>query len=386
VKYLPKLLFMTKENTKTAYFNRSSKSPFKKLKIQLKHRLGWLGVPSIMTFRGFGSHQTSEVFITGMLAEDKGLEKPKAENSRWQNFLSTLKRYSGDQIPNAKVEVQFNENKELLLTEETGLFKTSFRFSPKRDKLTSEWASYTVTLKDNLTGEDKIFSSSGEILIPGQEADFGVISDIDDTIIVSHSTRLLRKLRLLLTQNARTRKPFPGVEEFYRALHNGEKGKSKNPFFYISSSEWNLYDLIVDFCTFNNFPKGVFLLREFNSGLYNLWRQGGKNHEHKFDKIYHIFTTFPAMSFVLVGDNGQHDPEIYSRIAHRFPERVKAIYIRTIRKQKDPRMLKIMADLEKIDVQIVFTPDTINAAQHARSNKFIPENEVEKIIEASRDN
>jgi phosphatidate phosphatase APP1 len=84
-----------------------------------------------------------------------------------------------------------------------------------------------------------------------------------------------------------------------------------------------------------------------------------------------------------VGDNGQHDPEIYSRIAHLFPGRVKAIYIRTIRKQKDERMLKIMADLEKIDVQIVFTPDTINAAQHAQSNQLIAGEEVEKIIAGS---
>lgn len=382
---MPKLLLMTKKNTTPAYFNRSSKNPFKKLMLKLKHRLGWLGVPSIMPFRGFGSYETGEVFITGMLSEDKGLEKPETSNSSWQNLLATLKRYSGDQIPGAKVEVQFNDNKEILLTEETGLFKTSFQFLPQRDGQASEWVNYKVILRDDLTGEDKIFSSTGEILIPGLDADFGVISDIDDTIIVSHSTRLLRKLQLLLTRNSRTRKPFPGVEEFYHALHKGEKGESKNPFFYISSSEWNLYDLIEDFCTFNNFPKGVFLLREFNSGLVNLWKQGGRNHEHKFEKINNIFKSYPTMSFVLVGDNGQHDPEIYSRIAHRFPGRVKAIYIRTIRKQKDERMLKIMADLEKIEVQIVFTPDTINAAQHAQSNKLIPEEEVGKIIAGSFD-
>ncbi len=383
---MPKLMFMTKRNTTPAYFDRSSKNPFKKLMLKFKHRLGWLGVPSIIPFRGFGSCETGEVFITGMLTEDKGLEKPEANNSPWNNLLATLKRYSGDQIPGAKVEVQFNDNKEILHTEETGLFKTTFQYTPEPDAQTSEWMNYRAILREDLTGEDKIFSSIGEILIPGLDADFGVISDIDDTIIVSHSTRILRKLRLLLTRNSRTRKPFPGVEEFYRALHKGEKGKSRNPFFYISSSEWNLYDLIEDFCTFNNFPKGVFLLREFNSGLVNLWKQGGQNHEHKFDKINQIFKSYPAMSFVLVGDNGQHDPEIYSRIAHRFPGRVKAIYIRTIRKQKDERMLKIMADLESVDVQIVFTPDTINAAQHAQSNKLILDQEVEKVIAGSFDN
>lgn len=380
---MPKLHFMTKKDTDPAYFNRSSKNPLKKIILKIKHRLGWLGVPSIMPFRGFGSHQSGQAYITGMLSEDKGLEKPEEENSPWQNLLATLKRYSGDQIPDARVEVNFEGSTEMLLTEKTGLFKASFKFQSIMDEQASKWLNYEVVLRDDLTGENENFSASGEILIPGQDAAFGVISDIDDTILVSHSTMILRKLRLLLTRNSRTRKPFPGVEEFYRALQKGINGKSNNPFFYISSSEWNLYDLIEDFAAYNNFPKGVFLLREFNSGLFNLWKQGGRNHEHKFEKINHVFKTYPNMSFVLVGDNGQHDPEIYSRIAHLFPGRVKAIYIRTIRKQKDERMLKIMADLEKIDVQIVFTPDTINAAQHAQSNQLIAGEEVEKIIAGS---
>lgn len=226
---------------------------------------------------------------------------------------------------------------------------------------------------------------SGEILIPGKDAKFGIISDIDDTIMISHSTQILRKLRLMLTRNSRTRKPFPGVEEFYRALHFGADGKSENPFFYISSSEWNLYDLIDDFCSFNKFPKGVYLLRELKPGILNLWNQGGGNHEHKFEKIMHLFHTYPDMSFVLVGDNGQHDPDIYSRIAHIYPTRVKAIYIRTVKRQKDERMKKLISDMEEINVQLVFTPDTINAAQHARSNNLIAKSAVQSIIKNSNE-
>jgi phosphatidate phosphatase APP1 len=365
------------------YFEKKNKGVFKKLKVKLKHRMGWLGIPRLVPYRGFGSHNTKKVFITGVLTEDKGLEKPGNKNSAWGNILAMLKRYASDQIPGAGIGVEFNGVTKELITEETGLFKTAIPYhsSPAENK--SVWIEYEASLHDPFIVSEKKLSGKGEILIPGEDAKFGVISDIDDTIMLSHSTKTLRKLRLMLTRNSRTRKPFPGVEAFYRALHAGADGTSKNPFFYISSSEWNLYDLIEDFCTFNQFPKGVFLLREINPGFLNLLKQGGGSHEHKFEKITRIFETYPDMPFVLVGDNGQHDPAIYSRIAHKYPDRVKAIYIRTVKKQKDDRMKKITYDLEKINVQIVFTPDTINAAQHAQSRNLIARPAVEAIIKNS---
>lgn len=82
------------------------------------------------------------------------------------------------------------------------------------------------------------------------------------------------------------------------------------------------------------------MLREIPPGILNLWKQGGGNHEHKFEKIVGLFKMYPKLPFVLVGDNGQHDPEIYARIAQIYPERIKATYIRTVKKRKDKRMKK----------------------------------------------
>lgn len=368
------------------YFEKKGKGLFKRQKVRLKHKLGWLGIPRLVPFRGFGSFSTKKIFISGSLSEDKGLEKPKGKQSLFANILSMLKRYSGDQIPEARVCVKFMENKQELLTRETGLFNTSFQFSGPISGMPTKWIGYNVRLVDKFNAEGNTYETKGEILIPGNDASFGVISDIDDTIMVSHSTKTLRKLRLLLTHNSRTRKPFPGVEAFYQALHKGMDGKSANPFFYISSSEWNLYDLIDDFCAYNNFPKGVFLLREIKPGFLNLWKQGGKNHEHKYEKIKHIFETYPHMDFVLVGDNGQHDPAIYSRIAHRFPGRIKAIYIRTISKRKNKQMQNFISEMQKINIQMVFTPDSINAAQHAYNNKLISQSSVGRIVRSSLNN
>jgi phosphatidate phosphatase APP1 len=368
------------------YFERKRRGPFRRQKIWIKHRLGWLGIPQIVPYRGFGSHSVKKAYINGMLAEDKGLEKPSESQSILENFLSMIKRYSGDQIPDARICVEFMDKEQELTTKDNGLFNTSFPMGDVASEATTKWLNYKISLLDKFNKEGKTYDAFGEVLIPGTDAEFGVVSDIDDTIMVSHSTKTLRKLRLLLTHNARTRKPFPGVEAFYRALHSGPGGNNNNPFFYISSSEWNLYDLIDDFCGHNNFPKGVFLLREIIPGFLNLMSQGGRNHEHKYQKISHIFETYPQMDFVLVGDNGQHDPEIYSRIAHQYPGRIKAIYIRTISKRKNRKMQKFISEMQKINVQMVFTPDTINAAQHAYNNKLISQSSVGKVISSSMEN
>jgi phosphatidate phosphatase APP1 len=368
------------------YFKRKGKGLFKQQKVRLKHQLGWLGIPQLIPYRGFGSSSVKKAFISGSLAEDKGLEKPKGKQSLFANILSMLKRYSGDQIPGARICVEFMDNEQELLTKETGIFNTSFPISGSTSGTPTKWIGYKVRLVDEFDVDGNTYETRGEVLVPGNDAGFGIITDIDDTIMVSHSTKALRKLRLLLTHNSRTRKPFPGVEAFYRALHTGLDGKSANPFFYISSSEWNLYDLIDDFCSYNNFPKGVFLLREIKPGFLNLWKQGGKNHAHKYEKIGHIFKTFPQMDFVLVGDNGQHDPAIYSRIAHRFPGRIKAIYIRTISKRKNKQMQNFISEMQNINIQMVFTPDTINAAQHAYNNRLISQSSVGKIINSSLEN
>jgi phosphatidate phosphatase APP1 len=102
----------------------------------------------------------------------------------------------------------------------------------------------------------------GNISIPFASS-HALISDIDDTFLISHSSRLRRRLYVLFTKNARTRKPFEGVVNHYKLLACGNvSGKNANPFFYVSSSEWNLYDFIAEFSRRNELPKGVFLLSQ----------------------------------------------------------------------------------------------------------------------------
>src|SRR5205085_9087259 len=88
-------------------------------------------------------------------------------------------------------------------------------------------------------------------------AAFGVISDLDDTVIQSRVANFLQAVRTVMLGNARTRLPFPGVAAFYDALEKGKDGKRSNPIFYVSSSPWNLHDLISEFIRLQEIPEGV---------------------------------------------------------------------------------------------------------------------------------
>src|SRR4030095_16712537 len=116
--------------------------------------------------------------------------------------------------------------------------------------------------------------------------------------------------------NARTRKPFKGVAAFYRALHAGV-----NPVFYVSKSPWNLFAPIVEYLEVQGLPEGPVILRDFGF-------RTPKN--HKTRAIERILNTYPALKFVLSVDSGEQDPEIYAGIVRRFPDRIRAIYIRSV--------------------------------------------------------
>ena len=142
--------------------------------------------------------------------------------------------------------------------------------------------------------------------MPPSDAEFGVISDIDDTIIYSNVTRKLRMMVTLALSNAHTRKPFWGVAAFYRALHRG-----RNPFFYVSKSPWNLYVPLLEFLQRQQLPAGPLLLARFWPGYEERSQgQGDRGHSRHLSRRFR---------FILIGDSGEEDPEIYAPSSVVFP-------------------------------------------------------------------
>jgi phosphatidate phosphatase APP1 len=311
-------------------FIKGIKKPFKVFKVFLKQKAGWLDTPKILPYKGYGNE--TDVFISGMVIEDKGLTKPKDKHRFCTNMLATVKRFSGDKIPGVSVQATFMDENQMAETDEWGFFSFHFHFENKQEDLrTKEWHSVHFELLDEIIENQPPIHATGEVRIVSHRQKHIIVSDIDDTILISHSTQILKKLRLMLLKNALTRSPFEGVSKFYTALARGKQNRENNPFFFVSSSEWNLYDLLDDFFHFNHIPKGVFMLRKLKTSIYKFWKSGGGSHDHKYEKIESLIRFYPERKFILIGDSGQHDPYIYSQLALKFPGRIEVIFIRKIR-------------------------------------------------------
>jgi phosphatidate phosphatase APP1 len=282
-----------------------------------------------MPFKGYGNE--NEIIIQGMVIEDKGLTKPHDKLKFWQNMLATIKRFSGDEIAGVNVKATFQGQRQIAETDEQGFFLFKFRTNNNEERTVGDWLPVQFELVDEIVENQPETTATGYVRFIPQGSEHIIVSDIDDTVMVSHSTQILKKLRLMLFKNAHTRAPFPGISFFYKTLAKGTDTTVSHPFFYVSSSEWNLYDLLDDFFSYNQLPPGVFLLKRLEHSILKFWKSGGGTHQHKFDKIRHLLQFYPNRTFILIGDSGQRDPEIYSQLALEFPGRIETIFIRKIR-------------------------------------------------------
>ena len=347
------------------------KKPIKALKVNLKQKAGWLGTPKILPYRGFGNN--SEIFLQGMVIEDKGLAKPDDRHRVWHNVLAMIKRFSSDEIPGVRVKAGFYGLSQVTETDENGFFNFHFDITEIPDEiLKKHWHPFSLVLMDEITEDQPEITATGQVRIVSKEEKRIIVSDIDDTVLISHSTQTFRKLKLMLLKNALTRLPFKGVTAFYKALERGENKTSFNPFFYVSSSEWNLYDLLENFFDHNSLPNGVFMLRKLEHSILKFWKSGQGNHEHKYEKIKFLLELYASQNFILIGDSGQKDPEIYNRLAHSYPGRIETIYIRRIGSERFFKDIKpVITALEEFKTSYLQVEDTKDAAEHAIKQGYI---------------
>jgi phosphatidate phosphatase APP1 len=214
-----------------------------------------------------------------------------------------------------------------------------------------------------------IYHVSTSILKPSSDSTFVVISDLDDTVIHTGVTSLL-KWRLLVNsfmKHSHTRLPLEGVQEFYNLLHKGVPGDSANPFFYLSNSPWNLYHYLVSFLDKFCFPKGVVLLRDLSFGLPS---KKSLIEGNKYKKMVHLMKTFPTLPFILIGDAAEVDADIYLQIARKFPNQVLTIYIRSVNRSR--KLIRIKRLIEaNTDIEMVLIHEGVEAIEHARARGYI---------------
>jgi phosphatidate phosphatase APP1 len=346
--------------------------------LRLRKRLGSTDPMHVVPYRTYGT--PGNVYVRGRVLEDKKIAVNEGDRL-FTNLLNMYKRFETDEVPGAKVILQLPGEQRETISDKEGYFV--FNFSPARPIITDElYLSFPLQLQDSSPANtDNVFA---EMMIPPADAEYGIISDIDDTIIRSNATSLMAMGKTVLLGTARTRLPFPGVSAFYKALQLGRNGKRNNPFFYVSSSPWNLYDLLTDFMDHNEIPPGPLLLRDF--GLQSESFMSGDYMSHKFKEIARILDTYPHLNFVLAGDSGEQDPPIYLEVVKQYPGRITCIYIRdVIGGEKKATAESIAVELKKLGVEMLLTEHSVKAAEHAASTGLIYRDEIPAIVKDKKE-
>ena len=333
----------------------------------LKQRLGWLDPVQIIAYRGHGTRQV--LYLKGRVLEDKNISRADGKPWWWHNLRMMYKRFESDEIPGVRLRAQFQDAAQDVVTDDEGYFQLCLH---PTEEIEGErlWRDVSLTLLDEVTPGQGRVQTKGQVMTPLRYHDFGVISDVDDTIVKTQATNFFMMLWLTLRSDATTRLPFPGVAAFYRALQQGVKGRSHNPIFYVSSSPWNLYDLLIDFMDAHGVPRGPLFLRDF--GLDPDKFIQSSHQQHKLAQINALLETYANMPFILIGDSGQQDPEIYCQVAREKPGRIRAIYIRNVtswRRAQEVLALATEARAYGSDMRLI--TDTVAAAKHAAMRGFI---------------
>lgn len=334
--------------------------------------MGWFGTKDklqLIAFLAYGSR--SHFYARGRALEDEEIDL--AEKGFFKLLINSVKRFETDEIKRTAVGITLSDGRTLSgITDRNGYFLINESIE-NLDRLTNEegWLNYEIAYDDKTLSREIVDQNRfpGEVLIPSKTAKFGVISDIDDTIIHTGVASSLKWRVIFNTffKNVDKRLPLEGAAEFYHLLHRGVSGKDSNPFFYVSHSPWNLYRYLELFLTKNNFPKGPILLRSF-SDFGNFKNRKEKPQKQK--EILNILKTYPELRFILIGDSGEHDADIYMEIAEQYPDQIAAIYLRSVKHKRKMLRIKGLVDNYKT-TPVLLVEKSEDAIAHAKKEGFI---------------
>lgn len=333
----------------------------------LRRRLGISGRARVMPYLGYATGRSMRV--GGRILSDPASKRSEPDDDWWDNLLTTYQQFASNEVPDVEVELQVPGATHSVTSDAEGYFW----FDVELDKPLQQWEGWHGTVLRITASPIEADPSPVPvgILAPPSKARFGVISDMDDTVIHTDATSLLTAARLTFLQNGRTRKPLDGVAALYQAFRKGlSQGPELegNPVFYVSSSAWNLYPLLTDFLDLNDLPAGPLFLRDLGFDHDKFLKSG---HDHKLEKALRIMSDFHDLPFVLVGDSGQEDAHLYARAVERADGRVLAVYIRDVDPDLDsPGDAAVDQHLETIrarGVPAMRVAHSYDVARHAAS-------------------
>ena len=328
-------------------------------------RLG--GPVRVHPFHGFGTDGWARAGgrVLVALPPRGAVAQPRtvpARSARWAVVRANLLPFLTVEVPRARVRLTVGGREEVVQADGDGYLYAELsdvELPPGR---------HPVTLTPV---EPPGPPSTATVHVLHPAADLVVVSDVDDTIVdsgIAHG--LVATLTTMLLREQSTRVPLTGAPELYRALAHG--GEPARPFFYLSTSPWNLVGFLQTFLVRHGFPEGPLLLTDWGPSTSSLLRASSQ--EHKLTALRELAQQIPRARFVLLGDTGQQDPPIYARFAGEHPGRVAAVYVRRAGSpgpEADRRAVEAEALLAELQVPYLVTADSAEMLSHARRQGLV---------------
>lgn len=265
-------------------------------------------------YDGYGS--SKRFMIEGRVIEAESRSKAGESDAWYKNLWRNIRTLKNDEQRDVKVTLTVDGRQANAVSDEEGYFRLSM--TPAQP-MPLGWHKVTV--------QGKRTQGNGQLLIVPRINTLGVISDIDDTVLVSDVTEKKKLLEKTFLQNYKQRQTYPGTADFYRRLLAQNREPQSAPMFYVSASPQQLSESISAFLAQNQYPRGVLITKRISGEERDPLLD---QQQYKIAKIEAIFAALPCVKFNLIGDDGERDPEIYHTLQEKYPQRVVAIYIRKV--------------------------------------------------------
>lgn len=338
-------------------------------------RAGRSGGITVQPYRGYGSRE--ELFLMGRVFRQPPARLLGRRGTLLRDLLDALRRLLHRGVGRATLAVRFGVDEQRVTADRNGCFQVQMPLSepPPADRL---WHYVDLELLEPAGADVKVM---GEFFVPPDAARCVVISDIDDTIVESGVANKLRMFWRVFVLGAGSRTAFPGVAALYRAMHHGRGGDELNPMLYVSRGPWGIYEILDEFFHMHRIPVGpILFLREWGLTLQHPLPHRVRN--HKLELIRGMLALYERLPFILIGDSGQRDPEIYTQIVREHPGRVLAVYIRNV--SRAPKRIRAIEGLAKQVVaagsSLVLAADSFAMAEHAVEHGLIPPGALSDIL------
>lgn len=334
-----------------------------------------VGGLALQAYRGYGTRR--EVLLRGRVLRQAPTRALRPGGGLRRDLIDIGKRLTRRGVAGATVRARFHGGEQEVRSDRDGYFEV--HIGP-REPLPSAPLWHRVAL--DLVQPEAQTRVSGRVYIPPPRSRHVIISDIDDTVMETGVANKALMFWRLFVQGARSRVAFPGVGEFYKALHIG-KDAEFNPILYVSRGPWGLYELLDEFFQLHEIPVGpILFLREWGLRLRRPFPR--RDRGHKLALIRRMLQIYDDLPFVLIGDSGQHDPEIYAQVVREHPGRVKAIYIRNV--SRDPARARAIARLADEVVAagstLLLAADSFAMARHAAEHGLISRAALGRVLDA----